>query len=102
MRKPYTGSLSFQDAVLHGLIIKQPNLLIQFRYAPDTDAILILIQTNLLIHFRYTSDMDAILILILSTYKITIQQAFFNGIFKPISNNYPLSLQMESLSPFPK
>ena len=39
-------------------------LLIQFRYTPDTNAILIIIQYNLQIQFRYAPDTNAIMILI--------------------------------------
>ena len=52
---------------------------LQLRYAPDTDAILILIQ-----------------------FQLTVQQSFLDGIYKPISNNFLSSLWMTSLSPFPR
>ena len=60
--------------------LKQPNFPIQFRGAPNTDAMLAIIQFQLI---------------------DTVQQSFLDGIFKPISNNYPSFLQMASLSPFP-
>ena len=40
IRKLYPGSFSLPDVVLHELIIKQPNLPIQFRCIPYTDAML--------------------------------------------------------------
>ena len=56
------------------------NFQIQFRYAPDTDAMLTIIQFHLI---------------------DTVQQSPLEGLFKPISNNHPLPIQMASLSPFP-
>ena len=129
MRQPYTGSFSFQDAVLHRLIIRQPytgsfsNSRCSFtrthhqatlhRFLPSKmqfhtdssssnstqvpsfqDAILhglIISQPytgSFLPRCKFTRTHHQVTLhrFLLSTYKITIQQEFLDGIYKPISN----------------
>ena len=74
------------------------NFQIQFRYAPDTDAILILIQRQLSDTLQIWSWFGCHYV----THSNIVQiQSPLDGIYKPISNNYPSFLQMASLSPFP-